>query len=60
MALPVLDGGQGRVEDPVGVGGGGRGEGAADVGTALRPRTVQLKNAASKALDVVKLGAAVW
>ena len=62
LDLAVLDGGQGRVEDPVGAGGGGRREGAPDVGLALRPArpVVQLQEAVRFALHRVVFGAAVW
>ena len=60
-SLAVLDRGQGRVEDPVGVRGGGGGEGAADVGAARRPvgGRVFPKFTVGHALDRVEHGAPV-
>ena len=60
-SLAVLDRGHGRVEDPVGVRGGGGGEGAADVGAARRPARGRVfpKFTVGHALDRVEHGAPV-
>ena len=62
LDLAVLDGGQGRVEDPVGAGRGGGRERAPDVRLARREThpAGQLQDAVRFALNRVEFGAAVW